>query len=315
LLTLLNTDYPTYDIVVVDNASTDGSVDEIEASFGSDSRIKIVKNRENVGHAEGCNIGARMTKGQYIVFLDSDIEFEAEDWLWELVKVMENDAAVGLAQAKIVLAEDKGCLDYVCVAVDALGTWAATYGSKEERLKENFEILAASSGCCIVRREVFNQAGGFDADYFIYDDDTDLSLRVRLLGYRILFVPSAVVIHRGGVLRGVSGQMLYHSSKNRLYTVLKNYELRNVWWRFLVLTFFTFMVSVGFLAVKKTEEAKATLKGLASSIKDFQKIWTKRLLFQSKRRIRDFELVNKGFVRNDFRSTLEDFRIKLKYMR
>jgi GT2 family glycosyltransferase len=315
LLTLLNTDYPTYDIVVVDNASTDGSVDEIEASFGSDSRIKIVKNRENVGHAEGCNIGARMTKGQYIVFLDSDIEFEAEDWLWELVKVMENDAAVGLAQAKIVLAEDKRCLDYVCVAVDALGTWAATYGSKEERLKENFEILAASSGCCIVRREVFNQAGGFDADYFIYDDDTDLSLRVRLLGYRILFVPSAVVIHRGGVLRGVSGQMLYHSSKNRLYTVLKNYELRNVWWRFLVLTFFTFMVSVGFLAVKKTEEAKATLKGLASSIKDFQKIWTKRLLFQSKRRIRDFELVNKGFVRNDFRSTLEDFRIKLKYMR
>jgi GT2 family glycosyltransferase len=315
LLTLLNTDYPTYDTVVVDNASTDGSVDEIEASFGSDPRIKIVKNRENVGHAEGCNIGARMTKGQYIVFLDSDIEFEAEDWLWELVKVMENDAAVGLAQAKIVLAEDKRCLDYVCVAVDALGTWAATYGSKEERLKENFEILAASSGCCIVRREVFNQAGGFDADYFIYDDDTDLSLRVRLLGYRILFVPSAVVIHRGGVLRGVSGQMLYHSSKNRLYTVLKNYELRNVWWRFLVLTFFTFMVSVGFLAVKKTEEAKATLKGLASSIKDFQKIWTKRLLFQSKRRIRDFELVNKGFVRNDFRSTLEDFRIKLKYMR
>lgn len=315
MLTLLNTDYPTYDTVVVDNASTDGSVDEIEASFGSDSRIKIVKNHENVGHAEGCNIGARMTKGQYIVFLDSDIEFEAEDWLWELVKVMENDAAVGLAQAKIVLAEDKRCLDYVCVAVDALGTWAANYGSKEERLKENFEILAASSGCCIVRREAFNQAGGFDADYFIYDDDTDLSLRVRLLGYRVLFVPPAVVIHRAGVLRGVSGRMLYHSSKNRLYTVLKNYELRNVWWRFLVLTFFTSMVSVGFFAVKKHEEAKATLRGLITPIKDLPEIWKKRLMFQSKRRVRDFELVNKGFVRNDFRSTLQDFRIKLKYMR
>jgi GT2 family glycosyltransferase len=315
LLTLLNTSYPNYDIVVVDNASTDGSVDAIEASFGSDSRIKIVKNHENVGHSEGCNIGARMTKGQYIVFLDSDIEFEAEDWLWELVKVMENDAAVGLAQAKIVLAEDKRCLDYVCVAVDALGTWAATYGSKEERIKENFEILAASSGCCIARRELFNQSGGFDADYFIYDDDTDLSLRVRLMGYRILFVPSAVVIHRGGVLRGVSGQMLYHSSKNRLYTALKNYELRNAWWRFSVLTFFTFMVSVGFIAVKKNDEAKATMKGLISSIKDFQRIWRKRLLFQSKRRIKDSELIKGGFVRNDFRSTLEDFRLKLKYMR
>jgi GT2 family glycosyltransferase len=315
LLTLLKTDYPNYDIVVVDNASTDRSVKEIESSFGSDSRLKLVKNSENLGHAEGCNIGARMTTGQYIVFLDSDIAFEDENWLWELVKVMEKDASVGLAQAKIVLAEDKHCLDYVCVAVDALGTWAANYGSKEERLKENFEILAASSGCCIIQREVFNQAGGFDADYFIYDDDTDLSLRARLLGYRILFIPSAVAIHRGGVLRGVSGKMLYHSSKNRLYTALKNYELRNVWWRYLVLSFFTFMVSVGFLVVKKNDEAKATLKGLVSSIKDFQKIWKKRLLFQSKRRVSDFELVSKGLVRNDFRSTIEDFKIKLKYMR
>jgi GT2 family glycosyltransferase len=310
----LNTHYPNYDIVVVDNASTDGSVDEIKASFGSDSQIKIIRNLRNVGHSEGCNIGARRTRGKYIVFLDSDIEFEDKNWLCELVKVMENDYAVGLGQAKIVLAEDKRCLDYVCVAVDALGTWAANYGLKEERFKENFEILAASSGCSIIRREVFNQAGGFDADYFIYDDDTDLSLRVRLLGYRILFVPAAMVIHRGGVLRGISGQMLYHSSKNRLFTVIKNYELRNMWWRFLVLTFFTFMVSVGFIFVRKNDEAKATLKGLLRSIKDFQKIWKKRVLFQSKRRVRDFELVNKDFIRNDFRSTLQDFRMKLKYM-
>jgi GT2 family glycosyltransferase len=271
LLTLSKTDYSNYEIVVVDNASTDGSLTEIKKSFGSDPHIKLVENSENVGHAEGCNIGAQMTKGRYLVFLDSDTEFNAE--------------------------------------------WAATYGSKEERLKETFEILAASSGCCIVRRDVFNQVGGFDADYFIYDDDTDLSLRARLLGYRVLFVPSALVIHRGGVLRGITSSTLYHSSKNRVRTVLKNYELRNVWWRFSVLTFFTFMVSVGFLALKKNDEAKATMKGLVSSIKDFQKIWKKRLLLQSKRCVRDFELVNKGFIRNDFRSTLQDFRIKLKYMR
>jgi GT2 family glycosyltransferase len=315
LLTLLDTDYPNYEVVVVENGSTDGTLAEMDDSFGSDSRITFVKNRENVGHSEGCNIGARMTAGRYIVFLDSDIEFDSKDWLLELVKVMENDDSVGLAQAKIVLSEDKRCLDYVCVAVDALGTWAATYGSKEDRFKEAFEILAASSGCCIIRREVFDQVGGFDADYFIYDDDTDLSLRARLLGYQVMFVPSALVVHRSGVLRGVSGLMLYHSSKNRLRTVLKNYELRNVWWRFSVLAFFTFMVSVGFFAVKKHDEAKATLRGLISPIKDLPEIWRKRLLFQSKRRVRDFELVDKGFIRNDFRSTLQDFKLKLEYMR
>ncbi|PVX24067.1 MAG: hypothetical protein CW716_10855 [Candidatus Bathyarchaeum sp.] len=314
LRTLLDTDYPNYEVVVVDNGSTDGTLAEMDASFGSDSRITFVRNRENVGHAEGCNIGARMTRGRYLVFLDSDIEFDSKDWLRELVNVMENNDAVGLAQAKIVLSEDKRCLDYVCVAVDALGTWAANYGSKEDQFKEAFEILAASSGCCIIRREVFEQAGGFDADYFIYDDDTDLSLRARLLGYQVMFVPSAMVVHRSGVLRGVSGLMLYHSSKNRLRTVLKNYELRNVWWRFSVLAFFTFMVSVGFFAVKKHDEAKATLRGLISPIKDLPIIWQKRLMFQSKRHVKDSELVKGGFIRNDFRSTLQDFKLKMKHM-
>lgn len=314
LLTLLDTDYPNFEVVVVDNASTDGSVAEVEGSFGSVPHVRLVKNSENVGHAEGCNIGARMTGGRYIVFLDSDTEFRAENWLWELVRVMESDESVGLAQAKLVLAEDNGCLDYVCVAVDALGTWAATYGLKEDGFKENFEILAASSGCCIVRREVFDEVGGFDSDYFIYDDDTDLSLRARLLGYRVLLVPSALVIHRGGVLRGLNSKTLFHSSKNRVRTALKNYELRNVWWRFSVLSFFTFIVSVGFVILGKSDEAKATFRGLLSPVKDFRRIWRKRLLLQSKRRVRDYELVNMGFIRNDFRSTLQDFKIKLKHM-
>lgn len=315
LRSLLGTDYPDFKVVVVDNASTDGSVEEAERFFGSDSRVRFVRNSENVGHAEGCNIGARVTGGRYLVFLDNDTEFVEGDWLWELVRVMEGDGRVGLAQAKLVLAEDEGSLDYVCVGVDALGTWAVTYGLREEMLKkESFEVLAASSGCCIVRREVFDEAGGFDSDYFIYDDDTDLSLRVRLLGYRVLLVPSAVVAHRGGLLRGLNSGTLYHSSKNRARTTLKNFELRNVWWKFYILSFFTFILSLGFVFLGKSNEAKATLRGWLSPVKDFRGIWRKRIQLQSKRRIRDYELVNRGFVRNDFRSSLQDAKIKLKQM-
>jgi len=314
LTSLLTTNYANFEIIVVDNASTDGSVESIKKSFGLCPYIKIVENHENLGHAEGCNIGARVVKGRYLVFLDSDTELKAEDWLWELVKVMESDESIGMAQAKVVLAKDKRRLDYVCMAIDALGTWAATYGLKEDKLKENFEILAASSGCCIVRREVFNELGGFDSDYFIYDDDTDLSLRARLLGYRILLVPSAVIVHRGSVLRGINQRTVYHSAKNRMCTLLKNYELRNLWWRFLVLSFFMSMVSLGFLVLKRFDEAKATMKGLLNSVTGFRKIWIKRLLMQSKRRVRDVELMNKGFIRNDVRSTLQDFKLKLKHM-
>jgi len=109
--------------------------------------------------------------------------------------------------------------------------------------------------------------------------------------------------------------MLYHSSKNRLYTVLKNYELKNVWWRFSVLTFFTILVSAGFFATKKHKEAKATLRGAMNPLRVLPKIWKKRLVFQSKRRVKDSELVKGGFVRNDFQSTLQDFRIKLKHIK
>jgi len=311
---LSKTAYPNFEVIVVDNASTDGSVDEVKRCFASDPRVRVVVNSVNVGHAEGCNIGARVSSGEYLVFLDSDTEVRGENWLRELVKVMESDGSVGLAQAKIVLAEDERRLDYVCVAVDALGTWAANYGARQDQIKENLEVLAASSGCCIVRREVFEYVGGFDADYFIYDDDTDLSLRIRLAGYRVLLVPSALSVHRGGVMRGVTGDTLFHSSKNRLRTVIKNYELRNVWWRFSVLLFFTCVAAAGFAVLSRLDEAKATLKGVASVVVDFKRLWVKRLVFQSRRRVRDFELVQGGFVRNDFQSTIQDFRLKLRYM-
>jgi len=174
--------------------------------------------------------------------------------------------------------------------------------------------LAASSGCCMVRRKVFEEVGGFDSDYFIYDDDTDFSLRTRLLGYKVVLVPSAVIVHHGSVLRGINPRTVYHSAKNRACTMLKNYELRNLWWRFLVLNFLMPMVSVGFLLLRKFDEAKATVKGLLKSITSFRKTWMKRLLVQSKRRVRDAELVRKGLIRNDFQSTLQDLRLKLKHM-
>ena len=314
LTSISTTNYPNFEIVVVDNASIDGSVKSIKKLFGSRPFTRIVENRENLGHAEGCNIGAQVSEGRYLVFLDSDTELRTEGWLWELVKVMESDERIGLAQAKVVLAEDERRLDYVCTAIDALGTWAATYGLNEDELKENREILAASSGCCIVRREVFEEVGGFDPDYFIYDDDTDLSLGARLLGYKILLVPSAVVAHRASVLRGINQRTVYHSAKNRMRTTIKNYELRNLWWRFLVLTFFMFMVSFGFLVLRKFDEAKATINGLTNSVTGFRKIWIKRLFMQSKRRVRDFELMSKGLIRNDARSTLQDLKLKLEHM-
>lgn len=328
LASVLDTDYPNFEVIVVDNASTDGSVELVERLFGSYDRIKIVKNSQNSGHSEGCNIGARTARGKYFAFLDSDTEIDvipsfaahdevspaSDNWLQELVEVMEQDKSIGIAQAKILSAKDHSQLDHTGIAIDALGTWYTTYGLEEEKLREDFAIFAASSGCCITRREIFNEIGGFDKAYFIYDDDTDLSFRTRLLGYEIYFISSATVIHHGDVLRGISQRNVYHSAKNKVCTLLKNLELKNLWWRILALTFLTFAVSIGFLVLKRRREAKETFRGLLYPILKFGTIWEKRLLAQSKRRIGDTELMNKGLIRNDLQSTLQDARWKLSHM-
>lgn len=76
LKSLLTTNYPNFEIILVDNASTDGSVESIKKLSGSCPYIKIVENGENLGHGEGCNIGARVAKGRYLVFVDSDTELK-----------------------------------------------------------------------------------------------------------------------------------------------------------------------------------------------------------------------------------------------
>ena len=97
-------------------------------------------------------------------------------------------------------------------------------------------------------------------------------------------------------------------------TVIKNFELKNVWWRFLVLTFFMFLVSAGFFVTKQHREARSIIKGTLNPIFSFPKIWKKRLSIQSKRFVRDSDMIKSGLIRNDFWSTIQDFKLKIKQM-
>lgn len=312
--------HPPLEVIVVDNASTDGSIELIEDKFSSDERVKIIRNHENLGHAEGCNRGAEVARGKYLVFLDQDIEIDKRKhhngyWLQEMLKIMENDKSVGITQAKIVLERANSLMDNVGLAVDAFGTWETPFGMKESKFDRNIEIFAASSGCSMVRKSVFDDAGGFDPDYFIYDEDTDLSHRVRLLGYKIIFVPTATAVHNGSPIRGISRKHLCNSVKNRACTMLKNYELRNLWWRLTSYLALTFLAAMIFILMKKVDEAKEILRGVTYPIRNFGKIWLKRTYIQSKRLVKDSELMRSGLLRSDILPTLRDIRLKLRHLR
>ncbi|MEM3700061.1 MAG: glycosyltransferase family 2 protein [Candidatus Bathyarchaeia archaeon] len=310
LNSLKQTNYPNFEVVVVD-CLTDNLLMWMKIFF---PKVKVIHYDNDIGPSASHNVGKYVVDihSKYLAFLDNDA-YVTENWLTELLKVMEKDEKIGMAQAKLVLLKNPRLLDHSGMAIDALGTWYTTRGLEADKFKEVSEIFASSSAACLVRREVFDEAGGFDSDYFIYDDDTDFSFRLRLLGYKIVYVPSAVVFHEGEAARSFNPQKMYHGIKNRMCTMLKNYELQNVWWRFCLCITLTFFAGIGLALAKRVNEAKAIFKAAAYPIVNIRKIWIKRILIQHKRRTDDQELFSKGFLKNDIRPTLLDLMSKLQY--
>lgn len=309
---LMETNYPNYEVMVVDCLTAD-LVTWMGESFPD---VHVIHYDYDIGASASHNVGeqAASPHGKYLAFLDNDT-YVTENWLIELVKAMESDEKTGVAQAGLLMARDSSLLDHAGIAIDALGTWYTARGLKANRFNDTFEIFAASSAGCIVRRKAFNEAGGFDPDYFIYDDDTDFSFRVRLIGYKIVLVPSAVAFHNGEVGRALTTKKLYHSVKNRTCTMLKNYELRNLSWRLYSYLTLIFLAGMGLASVRKIAEAREMLRSVIYPLVDFRKIWSKRMLVQLKRRIRDSELFRSGLLRNDAHPTLLDAKLKLRYLR
>ncbi len=304
---LTKTVYPNYEIIIVD-CLTENLETWIRKHFPT---AKVIHYDRDIGPSASHNVDKNFLNPQskYLAFLDNDA-YVTENWLTELVKVMEYDSQIGIAQAKILMTSNSRLMDNAGIAIDALGTWYTTRGAKAYRFQNLFEIFAASSAGCLVLRKAFEEAGGFDPDYFIYDDDTDFSFRVRLLGYRIVFVPSAIVFHDAEPVRALSPRKLFHSVKNRLYTMLKNYELKNLWWRVSVYSFLTSLAGVSFIVLKRSAEAKQIFKGILYPLLKIGEIWKKRVAIQSSRRVRDSELLKCSLIREDVRATLLDIKLK-----
>ncbi|UCC33243.1 MAG: glycosyltransferase family 2 protein [Candidatus Bathyarchaeota archaeon] len=298
---LVKTDYPNFEMIVVD-CQTPGIEEWIAANFED---VRLVHLEEDIGPSASHNIGVAkaVRSSRYLAFLDNDTVVEP-NWLKELIKVMQNDEKIGIAQAKILKMGKEDRLDHTGLAIDTLGTWCTTLNMKEENFNEISEVFAASLAACIVKREVFDEVGGFDEDYFIYDDDTDFCWRARLLGYRVVFVPTARANHSGQIAQGVKPRKLFHGVKNRGYTLLKNYELGNLWWRICIYYVVMLLCGITFALLLDLGKAHASLRGLTDMLVNLRKIWRKRMGVQSSRRVKDRDLFERRLLRKDLWATL-----------
>lgn len=217
--------YPNLEIIVVDNASTDGSAELVKTRY---PEVKLVNSRENLGFSGGNNLGIRSCRGGYVLLLNVDA-FINEDLLGPLVKFMEQHPDVGVAQPKILIMDYQNLLDGTGSFFTRTGVlYHNGYLKRADhpKYKSIFPVYTTKGAAMLIRKEVIKRTMGlFDPEYFLYFEETDFCHRVWLAGYKVMYVPLGIVYHQGG---GISAATLnnaftqFHSYKNRITTYLKN---------------------------------------------------------------------------------------------
>jgi GT2 family glycosyltransferase len=231
---VLNSNYHNFEVLFVDNASSDNSVDFTKRKFENDTRLKIIQCRENFGFAQGNNIGVGQAKGKYLVFLNTDTEVNP-DWMRELVAIMENDLTLGAAQSKLLRMNAPKIFDSAGDIMDYYGgAFSRGHGESDDGQYDVVsDIFSARGAAFIIKRDIFETLGMFDTKFVSFLEDVDLSWRIWLNGYRIVFVPKSIVFHLGGATlnklpKSLVVRSAVHSRINQIVMMIKNYSFKNV---------------------------------------------------------------------------------------
>lgn len=227
-------EYPRYryEVILVDNNSRDGSSEYVKEAF---KWVRLLQLDKNYGVDAALNKGVEISKGKYVVFLNLDTVVEKK-WLIELVKVMETDKKIAACGSKALYYDNRGIINTIGGFWSVFGFSGSLGEGKNKNEFTDLKEVFFPSGCSmIVRRDAFLSVGGFDEDYFMYVEEPDITWKLWNLGYKTLFVPSSVMYHKVSVSMKKTGGgfkplMYYHTTKNRLATIIKNARLIDIFW-------------------------------------------------------------------------------------
>ena len=212
---LLKVNYNNFEIILVDNNSTDGTVELVTKNYPS---LIIIKLDSNKGFAEPNNVAAKISKGKYLLFLNNDTVV-TPNFISEMVKVMETDKKIAVCQS--LLLKPDGSVDSSGDFIDHLGV---VYNSKT-KIDEIREVSSARGASMLVRSDIFEKLDGFDQKFFVTFEDVDLCWRSWILGYRVLIIPTSIVYHEGGItIKKIKSEIAFHGFKNQLAMKITNFE-------------------------------------------------------------------------------------------
>lgn len=215
--------FKDFEIILVDNDSSDGSADLVAGEYPD---AILIRNPANRGFAEGTNQGIREAKGEYILTLNNDTRLE-HDFLETIVDPMEKDDKTGICAAKMLFLDGRINSAGLCISRSGAAWNRGMFQEDRGQYDHPEEVFGASAGAALYRRSMLDEIGLFDEDFFMYMEDVDLSFRARLAGWHCLYVPSAVVYHHHGGTAGYRSDMaVYYGNRNNPWVVLKNFPLR-----------------------------------------------------------------------------------------
>jgi GT2 family glycosyltransferase len=220
--------YDNLEIILADNASSDGSADWVSQSF---PEVRIVRHQENYGFCRGNNLAIAKAHGDYVVLLNNDVEVD-RDWLQPLVAQMMSDDTVAAVQPKILKSGEPLLFEYAGAAGGFIDRWGFPFA--RGRLFETIEkdegqydvaadIFWATGAAVMLRATVLKDVGLLDEQFFMHMEEIDLCWRMKRRGYRIVCEPASAVYHLGGgSLPGSSSRKAYYNFRNNLLTLYKN---------------------------------------------------------------------------------------------
>jgi GT2 family glycosyltransferase/ubiquinone/menaquinone biosynthesis C-methylase UbiE len=231
-----DTSYPNHEIWVVDNGSSDGSAEAARQRFPA---IQVLRLEENLGYAGGCNRGIQASRGEYVVLLNNDTELEP-GWLRELVNAAESDPKLGACQPKIRSMRERSQFEYAGAGGGLLDLYAYPFSRgrlmghvevDRGQYDDPVEVFWASGVCILIRRAALADTGGLDEVMFCYMEEIDLCWRLHLTGWRVGYVPTAIVYHIGYYSQDMRVvRRMYLNHRNSLIMLIKNYSGRSLAW-------------------------------------------------------------------------------------
>ena len=257
-----------FEVILVDNGSTDGSCSFVTANY---PWVHLIELSENFGFCGAVNAGIRAAKAPYVLLLNNDTEVK-EDFVEEMLAAIRRHKNAFSCGARMVQYHDRDRLDDVGNYYCALGwSFARGRGKDIHAYETEDKIFSACAGAAIYRKKIIEKIGYFDEEHFAYLEDTDIGYRARIYGYENWYVPKAIVYHVGS---GTSGSRYNqfktrYSSRNNIYLIYKNMPLLQI---ILNLPFLAvgFLIKFLFFAVKGMgkEYAAGIKNGFSISMKN-----------------------------------------------